>query len=136
MKGSDLMTTQVVSVGPETGIDEILAILLERRISGVPVVDAGRVIGSVGEGELLHRHEIGTQDSSAPPPDPADGVRRPGAATGPARRRSGADGRRTSCGVIGAGRARAMPTDAVRSRSRVNALARIADFVAAAPSCV
>jgi CBS domain-containing protein len=53
MKASDLMTTQVVSVGPETGIDEILAILLERRISGVPVVDAGRVIGSVGEGELL-----------------------------------------------------------------------------------
>ncbi len=66
MNASDLMTTQVVSVGPETGIDEILAILLERRISGVPVVDAGRVIGSVGEGELLHRHEIGTQDSSAP----------------------------------------------------------------------
>ena len=45
MNASDLMTTQVVSVGPETGIDEILAILLERRISGVPVVDAGRVLG-------------------------------------------------------------------------------------------
>ncbi|MEP7138336.1 MAG: CBS domain-containing protein [Caldimonas sp.] len=66
MKASDLMTTQVVSVGPEAGIDEILAILLERRISGVPVVDAGRVVGSVGEYELLHRHEIGTQEPSAP----------------------------------------------------------------------
>lgn len=66
MKASDLMSTPVVSVGPDTHMAAILEILLDRRISGVFVVDAGKVVGSVGEGELLHRHEIGTQDSFAP----------------------------------------------------------------------
>lgn len=66
MKASDLMTTPVVSVGPDAHMAAILDILIERRISGVFVVDAGEVVGSVGEGELLHRHEIGTQDSFTP----------------------------------------------------------------------
>lgn len=66
MKASDLMTTPVVSVGPDAPMASILDILLDRRISGVFVVDAGKVVGSVGEGELLHRHELGTQDSFAP----------------------------------------------------------------------
>ena len=66
MKASDLMTTPVVSVGPDARMAEILEILLHRRISGVFVIEAGEVVGSVGEGELLHRHEIGTQDSFAP----------------------------------------------------------------------
>ena len=65
MNASDLMTTPVVSVGPDANMAEILQILLERHISGVLVVDSGKVVGSVGEGELLHRHEIGTQDSFA-----------------------------------------------------------------------
>lgn len=66
MKARDLMTAPVVSVGPDAHMAAILKILLERRISGVFVVDAGEVVGSVGEAELLHRHEIGTQDSFAP----------------------------------------------------------------------
>lgn len=66
MRARDLMTTPVVSVGPDTHVTAILEILLDRRISGVLVVDAGKVVGSVGEGELLHRNEIGTQDSIAP----------------------------------------------------------------------
>ncbi|MEP7303283.1 MAG: CBS domain-containing protein [Caldimonas sp.] len=66
MKASDLMTTPVISVGPDAHIASIISDLLDRRISGVFVVDAGKLVGSVGEGELLHRHEIGTQDSFAP----------------------------------------------------------------------
>ncbi|MEO8524445.1 MAG: CBS domain-containing protein [Caldimonas sp.] len=66
MKASDLMTTPVISVGPDAHIASIISVLLDRRISGVFVVDAGTLVGSVGEGELLHRHEIGTQDSFAP----------------------------------------------------------------------
>lgn len=65
MKASELMTAPVLSVGPDARMAEILEILLDRRISGVFVVDAGRVVGSVGEGELLHRHELGTQDAFA-----------------------------------------------------------------------
>src|SRR6186713_3349230 len=60
MKAKDIMTTRVITIAPETTIREIATILLERRISGLPVIEDGRVIGVVSEGDLLRRHEIGT----------------------------------------------------------------------------
>ena len=60
MKASDIMTAPVIAVGPRTPVGEIAALLLEKRISAVPVVDEGRLVGMVSEGDLLHRHEIGT----------------------------------------------------------------------------
>jgi CBS domain-containing protein len=60
MKASDIMTSPVVTVGPGTPVAEIAALLFEKRISAVPVVDEGRLVGVVSEGDLLHRHEIGT----------------------------------------------------------------------------
>lgn len=61
MRASDIMTSPVISVGPETPVHEIATLLLEHRISGVPVVEHGRLIGFVSEGDLLHRQEIGTE---------------------------------------------------------------------------
>jgi CBS domain-containing protein len=62
MQARDVMTTQVVTVRPETSVEQIAALLLERRISGVPVVDAGgRLLGLVTEGDLMRRPEIGTE---------------------------------------------------------------------------
>ena len=55
------MTSPVISVGPETPVHEIATLLLKHRISGVPVVEHGRLIGFVSEGDLLHRQEIGTE---------------------------------------------------------------------------
>ena len=50
----DVMTRPVLSVQPETPLREVARILVEHRISGVPVVDAtGRVLGVVSEGDLL-----------------------------------------------------------------------------------
>jgi CBS domain-containing protein len=60
MNAEDIMTSPVVTVGLETSVREIAALLLERRISGVPVVENGWLVGLVSEGDLLHRHEIGT----------------------------------------------------------------------------
>jgi CBS domain-containing protein len=60
MKAKDIMTAAVITIAPDTTIREIATILLERRISGLPVVENGRVIGIVSEGDLLRRHEIGT----------------------------------------------------------------------------
>jgi CBS domain-containing protein len=54
------MTSPVITVGPQTPIPEIAALLLEHRISGVPVLEDGRLVGLVSEADLLHRHEIGT----------------------------------------------------------------------------
>lgn len=59
MIAKDLMTAPVVTVAPDTTVREIAALLLERRISAVPVVENERVVGLVSEGDLLHRHEIG-----------------------------------------------------------------------------
>lgn len=62
MKTADIMVTNVVSVGPDTPVREIASLMLERRISGVPVVDANRhVVGIVSEGDLIRRPEIDTE---------------------------------------------------------------------------
>jgi CBS domain-containing protein len=61
LKARDIMTTQVVTIAPDTRVRDIAALLLERGISGLPVVDGGRVIGMVSEGDLLRRYEIGTE---------------------------------------------------------------------------
>jgi CBS domain-containing protein len=60
MNASDIMTSPVISVGPDTSVQEIAALLFERRISGVPVLEGDRLVGMVSEGDLLHRREIGT----------------------------------------------------------------------------
>lgn len=54
------MTTPVVSITPLTFVRDIAALLLEQRISGVPVLEGTRLAGMVSESDLLHRHEIGT----------------------------------------------------------------------------
>jgi CBS domain-containing protein len=62
MRAMDVMTTNVITVGPDTSVQEVAKILSERNISGVPVVDAeNRLVGIVSEGDLLHRVETGTE---------------------------------------------------------------------------
>lgn len=62
MEAKDVMTTHVVTVRPDARVEHIAALLLEQRISGVPVVDADRrVVGIVTEGDLMRRPDIGTE---------------------------------------------------------------------------
>lgn len=62
MQAKHVMTSPVITVPMDTGVAEIAELLLTRRISGVPVTDAaGRVVGIVSEGDLLHRRESGTE---------------------------------------------------------------------------
>jgi CBS domain-containing protein len=62
MRAADVMTTNVITVAPDTSVQEVAKILSERGISGVPVVDAqDRLVGIVSEGDLLHRVETGTE---------------------------------------------------------------------------
>jgi len=54
MKVEEVMTRDVVTVRPETSLRQVAAILAERRISGLPVVDeAGEILGVVSEGDIL-----------------------------------------------------------------------------------
>jgi CBS-domain-containing membrane protein len=62
MKARDVMTAPVVTVPPETSVSEIARLLIERRISAVPVVDrSGKILGIVSEGDLLRRAETRTE---------------------------------------------------------------------------
>jgi CBS domain-containing protein len=62
MKARDIMTSDVVTVGPETSVRDIAALMAEKHISGVPVLDHnGTIIGIVSETDLLHRAELGTE---------------------------------------------------------------------------
>ena len=73
MRAMDVMTTEVITVDPDTSVRALAALLSERGISGVPVVDAdNRVVGVVSEGDLLHRVETGTERR----PDARAGSRR------------------------------------------------------------
>jgi len=49
-----VMTRNVITVTPETPIDEVARLLVDHSISGLPVVDAeNRVLGVVSEGDVL-----------------------------------------------------------------------------------
>lgn len=62
MNAKDIMTTNVVTVDPETDVQSIARRLIERGISAVPVVDeAGRIVGIVSEGDLMRRPESATE---------------------------------------------------------------------------
>lgn len=65
LKAADIMSTRVVSVDPQTPVHEIAELLTERRISGVPVLADGRLVGVVDETDLLRRHELGTERTAA-----------------------------------------------------------------------
>src|ERR1700682_2991590 len=62
MRAHQIMTRPVYSVLPEATIAEAANIMLQRHISGLPVVDAaGKLVGIDSEGDFIRRSEIGTQ---------------------------------------------------------------------------
>ena len=52
MQVRDVMTVRVHTVTPDTSLKEVAGLLLRERISGVPVVDDGRLVGIVSESDL------------------------------------------------------------------------------------
>jgi CBS domain-containing protein len=61
MRASDVMVTDVITVKPNSSVQEVAELLLADRISAVPVIDdAGKLVGMVSEGDLLRRSEADT----------------------------------------------------------------------------
>ena len=59
MLARDLMTTNVAYVTVGTSLKRAIQIMIDRDVSGLPVVDdAGGVCGMLTEGDLLTRHEF------------------------------------------------------------------------------
>lgn len=62
MKARNVMTRRVVSVSPDASILEAVRLMLQNRISGLPVVEGGGdLVGIVSEGDFLRRAEIKTE---------------------------------------------------------------------------
>jgi CBS domain-containing protein len=66
MKAADLLTSLVVTVTPDATIEYAAQLMLQHRISGLPVTDSdGAVLGIVTESDLLRRAETGTDKRHA-----------------------------------------------------------------------
>jgi CBS domain-containing protein len=57
MNARDVMTSPVITIAPRMPVREVTELLLDRHISGVPVVEGADVLGIVSEADLLHLHE-------------------------------------------------------------------------------
>ncbi len=62
MRTHQVMTRNVITVGTAASIVEAANMMLEKHVSGLPVVDeTGKLVGIVSQGDFIRRAEIGTQ---------------------------------------------------------------------------
>ena len=53
MQVSEIMSSPLIIVTPQTAVEECMAIMTDRRIRHVPVVDDGDVVGIVSIGDIV-----------------------------------------------------------------------------------
>lgn len=61
MKVRELMTKDVVSVRPEASLREAAALLVEHRVSGLPVVRGNEVVGVLSEADIVAKASGGSE---------------------------------------------------------------------------
>lgn len=58
LKAKDIMTVDVLTIKPEATVEELARVLMEHKISGVPVVDDNRhLVGIVTENDLIRKNK-------------------------------------------------------------------------------
>jgi CBS domain-containing protein len=61
MKVAEVMTRGVISLAPDDSMRKAAQRMLQYDVSGFPVVDRGKLVGIVTEGDFLRRTETGTE---------------------------------------------------------------------------
>lgn len=61
MNARDVMTRNVISISPDATVLQAARMMLEHHISGLPVVEKGKLVGVLSEGDFLRRQETRTQ---------------------------------------------------------------------------
>jgi len=61
MNAADIMTPDVIVAHPDTTLEALVDLMLDHRISGLPIIDDGIIVGIVSESDLLRRAETGTE---------------------------------------------------------------------------
>jgi CBS domain-containing protein len=60
MNATDIMTPDVIYAAPDTPLRDLVRLMLDNHVSALPIVEYGRIVGIVSEGDLFRRVEIGT----------------------------------------------------------------------------
>lgn len=55
MKVKDIMTTQVVTVGPDTKITKVAELMFKNRFHALPVIEENKIIGIIAESDFFTR---------------------------------------------------------------------------------
>ncbi len=62
MNAEDVMTRNVISIDPDSTVLQAARLMLQHRISGLPVIDKkGALVGVLSEGDFLRRRETHTE---------------------------------------------------------------------------
>ena len=61
MNARDVMTRNVVSISPDATVLQAAQTMLKHHISGLPVLEKGKLVGVLSEGDFLRRRETQTQ---------------------------------------------------------------------------
>ncbi len=62
MLARDVMTGAAVTIAPDATVADAARMMVEKGVSGLPVVDlSGQLVGIVTEGDLLRRKELGSE---------------------------------------------------------------------------
>jgi CBS domain-containing protein len=61
MRVRDVMIKTVIGVSPQATVAEALDIMSRERVSGLPVLEGGSLVGIVSEADFLRRAELGTE---------------------------------------------------------------------------
>ena len=62
LTAADVMSTDVVTIAAGSSLEAAIRLMLDRHVSGLPVLDdAGMLVGILTEGDLLRRVELGTE---------------------------------------------------------------------------
>jgi len=62
MNVADAMSAGVITVSPQTSLKDAAALLAQHRISGLPVLDEGEIVGVVSEADIVAR-STGSRES-------------------------------------------------------------------------
>lgn len=66
MQAEAIMSKPIVCIDPSASIAEAAALMLSKKISGLPVIRSdGTLVGIVSEGDFLRRGELGTEHNRA-----------------------------------------------------------------------
>jgi CBS domain-containing protein len=61
MNASEVMRRSIATVSPTAPLIDAARLLLETNQRALPVLDSGRLVGIISEGDFLHRVELGVE---------------------------------------------------------------------------